>query len=105
MIKYVCDRCSAMLEDSRVRYTFRVELFAAYDLLNIRPEDVSPTRDLRKEIERLIRKLEKEDPERLSDEVYYGIELDVCPKCRAELYEEIKARYEPLRPKHPDRPE
>ena len=99
MIKYVCDRCSAMLEDSRVRYTFRVELFAAYDLLQIGEEDVSPSRNIRKEIASLISKLEKEDPEKLTDEVYYGIELDLCPKCRQELYEEMKSRFGPLRSK------
>ena len=47
MIKYLCDRCSAMIEDSRTRYTFRIELFAAYDVLKLTGEDLAPDRDIR----------------------------------------------------------
>lgn len=90
MIKYVCDRCSAMIEDSKARYSLRVELFAAYDILKLTGEDLSPDRDLRHEIALLIRQLEKEDPKRLTDQVYYVLEKDLCPRCRDEVQEEIE---------------
>ena len=82
-----------MMEDSRVRYTLRVELFAAYDILKITGKDLSPDRDLRQEIDDLIKRLEKEDPQKLTDEVYFRLEQDLCPKCRAIVFEEIKKRY------------
>ncbi len=93
MIKYVCDRCSAMIEEDRLRYTFRIELFAAYDIMKIRPKDVRPDRDIMKEIDDLIRKLENEDPEKLTEDVYYRIEQDLCPKCRRIVLAEIKGKY------------
>jgi hypothetical protein len=91
MIKYVCDRCSAMIEDSRSRYTLRVDLFAAYDILKLTGEDLSPDRDLRHEMALLIRQLEQEDPKKLTDQVYFGIEKDLCPRCRDEVQKEIEA--------------
>lgn len=90
MIKYLCDRCSAMIEDSRTRYTFRIELFAAYDVLKLTGEDLAPDRDIRAEITRLIRELEKEDPKKLTDQVYFGLEKDLCPKCRDEVQKGIE---------------
>jgi hypothetical protein len=82
-----------MLEDSRVRYTFRVELFAAYDILKIGRKELPPDRDLKQEIAKLIRELEQQDPEKLTDEVYYSVQLDLCPRCRQEIYEEMKSRF------------
>lgn len=97
MIRYVCDHCSAMVEETRVRYTFRVEFFAAYDGLEIAPGDLKPDRNIRGEIEELLRQLESEDPEKLMDEVYFKVELDLCPKCRKQLYGEMKGRFAHLR--------
>jgi hypothetical protein len=80
-----------MIEDSRTRYTLRVELFAAYDILKLSGEDLSPDRDLRQEIALLIRQLEKEDPKKLTDQVYFGLQKDLCPRCRDEVQKEIEA--------------
>ena len=82
-----------MIEEDRLRYTFRIELFAAYDILKIQPKDVGSDRDIMKEIDDLIRKLENEDPEKLTEDVYYRIEQDLCPRCRREILAEIKERY------------
>jgi len=90
MIKFVCDRCSAMIEDWRTRYTLRVELFAAYDILKLTGDEVTPERDLRHEIVRLIRQLEKEDPKKLTDQVYFSLIKDLCPRCRDEVQKELE---------------
>jgi len=79
-----------MIEDSRARYALRVDLFAAYDMLKLEAKDLSPERDLRKEIADLVRRLEKEDPKKLTDQVYFGLRKDLCARCRDEVQKEIE---------------
>jgi len=90
MIKFVCDRCSAMIEDSRTRYALQMDLFAAYDILKLGVKELDPERDLRREIADLVHRLEKEDPKRLTDQIHFGVRKDLCARCRDEVQKEIE---------------
>lgn len=90
MIKYICDRCNAMLEKERIRYQLRIELFAAFDGLEFSEKDLRAGRDTKKEIADLIRRLEDMDPRQLEDQVHVKFEYDLCQKCRDEVYRQYK---------------
>ena len=92
MIKYLCDRCSALIEQSRARFTLRVELFAAYEGLEIRSAEELKSRDIRAEIEQLLNKMQGMDPQQLEREVYARYEFDLCKECRDQLLEQFEAR-------------
>lgn len=91
MIKYLCDRCSALIEQSRARFALRVELFAAYDGLEIRSADELKQRDIRAEIAQLLSEMKGMDPKQLEREVYARYEFDLCKACRDELLQRFEA--------------
>lgn len=95
MIKYVCDRCSALIEEPHARFSLRIELFTAYDGMEIRSDAELKQRDIRAEIEQLIKKLEKMDPKRLEQEVYSRYEFDLCRNCRDQMLQRLEARQLP----------
>lgn len=77
----VCDRCGGtLLLDSDVRYRARIEVFAAYDPLEISSSELG--RDLEGEMQSLIHQMEKMDPEVLQDQVHRQFEFDLCPPCQ-----------------------
>jgi len=92
MIKYLCDRCSALIEQSRARFTLRVELFTAYDGLEIRSSEELNSRDIRAEIQQLIKEMQGMDPKQLEREVYARYEFDLCKECRDQLLEQFESR-------------
>lgn len=95
MIKYLCDRCSAMIELNRARFVLRIELFAAYDGLEIRSVQELQERDIRSEIQQLLKKLESMDSKQLEREVYSRYEFDLCKNCRDLLLQRLEARQVP----------
>ncbi len=90
MIKYICDRCSALMEKDRLRYQVRLEIFAAYDGLEFKEADRRSSQDIRKEIEDLIKQMEDMDEQELQDQVHVKFEYDLCQKCRDEIYAQHK---------------
>ena len=92
MIKYLCDRCSALIEDSRARFSLRVELFAAYDGLEIRSDEDLHNRDIRAEIEQLLDQIKDSDPARLTREVYARYDFDLCKTCRDHWLQQLEDR-------------
>ncbi len=92
MIKYLCDRCSALIDQPRARFCLRIELFTAYDGLDLRAEGDLEKRDIRSEIDQLLKKMEKMDPKQLERDVYARYEFDLCKKCRDALFERLEAR-------------
>lgn len=90
MIKYVCDRCQALMEKDRLRYQLRIELFAAYDGLEIKESDLRRRDDIKREIEDLLKQMEDMDEQELQDQVHVKFEYDLCQKCRDEIYERHK---------------
>ena len=76
-----CDLCGDnLLIDSDVRYRVKIEVFAAYDPLEITKGDLQ--RDLKKEMKDLISDMESTDPRELQDQVYRKFEYDLCPYCQ-----------------------
>ena len=83
---FTCDRCNGtLLLDSDVRYVVRIEIFAAYDPMEIAPSDLN--RDCRAEMGDLIARMETMDPEELQDQVHRHFQFDLCPTCQREYLE------------------
>lgn len=78
-----CDGCGEpLLVDSNVRYVVKIEVYAAYDPLEITEEDLGAD-DLHA-WERLIKDVEGADPEELKSEIHMTLRYDLCPVCRRE---------------------
>jgi hypothetical protein len=76
-----CDLCGGnLLVDADVRYVVRIDVFAAYDPLEITAGDLSG--DLEGEVARLLRDCEGHDAEELQDQVHRRFEFDCCPPCQ-----------------------
>ncbi len=84
-----------MIEQKKARYALRVELFAAFDGLDIQSEQELKKRNFKAEIEKLIQELEGRDPKAVEREVYARYEFDLCRKCRNELIEKFENRQLP----------
>ena len=81
-MKLACDRCGkTLLLDEDVRYKARIEVYAAYDPMELTTDDL--TADHEAEMRRLLRRLESQDPEAVQDTVYRKMEFDLCPACQA----------------------
>ena len=90
MIQYLCDSCGKEIRQIHARFTLKMELFAARDNLYFTEADLQ--KDLRAELEKLIRQMEQMDPDQLTDEVYVRYEFDVCSECRKQLYKQLQQR-------------
>ncbi|MDX9753885.1 MAG: hypothetical protein RBU29_07990 [bacterium] len=88
-IKFICDMCGSMIEIGRARYTFRGELFCAYDGGTFDECEGMRQADFQKELEHLIRLAEQKPEKELADEVYYQFNLDLCSVCRKKVYETL----------------
>ncbi|HUV38768.1 MAG TPA: hypothetical protein VMY39_04100 [Planctomycetota bacterium] len=81
MADFCCDMCGKpLLVDSDVRYVARIEVFAAYDPMELTADDLA--RDHLKEIRELVQRLAARDPQALEDEVYKQFTFDLCPTCQ-----------------------
>jgi hypothetical protein len=77
----ICDRCGAtLLVDADVRYQVKIEVYAAYDPLEITPADLQ--RDLESEMAAALEAAEALDPQTLENQVYKRFEFDLCPDCQ-----------------------
>ena len=76
-----CDGCgTGLLIDADVRYLVKIEVYAAYDPMEITRQDL--VRDQHRDMARLIREMEGMDPQALEDQVYRQFQFDLCPKCQ-----------------------
>ena len=76
-----CDLCGKpLLATEPVRYEVRIEVRAAYDPLEITPDDLA--QDHRPEIRALLRRLEGIDPREIEDSVYKELHFDLCMACQ-----------------------
>ncbi len=82
MIHFTCDMCGkTLLADEDTRYVVRIEVYAAYDPMEIGPDDLDE--DHADEIHDLLEKMEDMDPDALQDQVYKTFRFDLCPVCHA----------------------
>lgn len=80
MLHFTCDICGKeLLVDEDLRYVAKVELFAAYDPLEITEEDLED--DHMEEVSKLIEETEEFDAQELQDQVYKSFRFDLCPDC------------------------
>ena len=90
MIQYLCDRCGQEIPQTQTRFSLKMELFASKENLYFSESDLQ--KDLRAEMNELIRQMEQMDSEQLNDEVYVKYEFDVCGSCRKQLYFQFRQR-------------
>jgi hypothetical protein len=88
-----CDGCGdSLLIEEDVRYVVKIEVFAAYDPLEITRSDLEKAG--RAEMERLLEAMAGMDPKELEDGVYRKFQFDLCGKCQR-LYLRDPLRFRP----------
>jgi len=91
MADFCCDMCGKpLLVDSDVRYVARIEVFAAYDPMELTAADLE--RDHLKEIRKLAQELSQAEPQELEDQVYKSFLFDLCPACQKKYLKNPLAR-------------
>ena len=81
MMKLACDLCGkTLLLDEDVRYIVNIEVFAAYDPMELTEEDLE--KDLDKELRELVERMKHMDPEKAQDSVHRRFRFDLCPACQ-----------------------
>jgi len=80
MITHICDRCGRPIEKGQLRYTAKIEVFAAADPLEITLDDL--LRDSRREMDALLEQCEHLTEEQLMRDVYVKFEFDLCHFCQ-----------------------
>lgn len=86
MVMIICDRCGQLMDKGQLRYIAKIQVFAAYDPLEISFEDLQ--KDTRAEIRKLLSQMEGRSEEELMKEVFTAFEFDLCPKCQREYVRE-----------------
>ncbi|MBM4019423.1 MAG: hypothetical protein FJ288_14060 [Planctomycetes bacterium] len=82
MIHYTCDLCGRTLRaDQDTRYEVKVEVYAAYDPMEVTSDDLG--KDPAGEIEDLLGQMKDMDAEELEGQVYKSFRYDLCPECQA----------------------
>jgi len=82
MIHFTCDLCGkALLADEDTRYIAKIEVYAAYDPMEIAGDDLE--KDHEDEMQSLLDEMADMDAEELEGQVYQSFRFDLCPKCRA----------------------
>jgi len=81
MLHFTCDMCGKdLLVSEEVRYVVKMEVYAAYDPMEITEEDLE--KDHMEEISQLIEEMEDMDPQELEEGVYKSFRFDLCPSCQ-----------------------
>ena len=72
--------CGARIERNELRYVLKMNIFAAYDTLEIELSDLE--KDYEDEISKLIEKIEDMDPKQLEEDVFKQFNFDLCRRCQ-----------------------
>ena len=76
-----CDMCdNELLIDEDVRYITEIQVYAAYDPMEITASDLK--KDFRSAISELIKKLKNVSPQKAQNSVYKAFSFDLCCKCQ-----------------------
>lgn len=82
MGEFWCDRCGkGLLLEEDVRYVADLEVFAAYDTMELTAKDIEGM-DHEAEIQRLIELLKQSKPTDLQDQVHRHWRVDLCLSCQ-----------------------
>jgi hypothetical protein len=80
MTTRLCDRCGQLIDEKALRYIAKIQVYAAYDPLNIDFGDA--TRDRSKEIQAVLKSCEGLSEEELMRDVYVEFQFDLCRACQ-----------------------
>jgi hypothetical protein len=86
MVTYICDRCGQTMDRGRLRYVAKIQVYAAYDPLEISFDDLH--KDTKAEIQKLLKQMEGKTEEELMREVYLSFEFDLCPACQKQYIQD-----------------
>lgn len=78
-----CDRCGKSIGKKAVRYIAKIQVYAAYDPLEITGKDLR--RDHTKDIQKILKQCETMTEEELMSGVYVDFEFNLCRSCQ-EIY-------------------
>jgi len=82
MIHFTCDMCGkTLLAEEDTRYVVKVEVYAAYDPLEVTEKDLEADRS--DEVQELLDEMADMDAEDLEDQVFKTFRFDLCPECHA----------------------
>jgi hypothetical protein len=82
----LCDRCGQLIEEGALRYVAKIQVFAAYDPLNVDFADM--TRDYTNEIKEILKRCEDLSEEELMQDVYVDFQFDLCRACQRSYIKE-----------------
>lgn len=80
MITRICDKCGQPIEEGALRYVAKIQVYAAYDPLNITFEDLA--QDHTEEIKKIAEQCRELTEEELMRDVYVEFTFDLCPTCQ-----------------------
>ncbi len=80
MTPRLCDRCGQPIPPDRLRYIAKIQVYAAYDPLEITFDDL--TRDHRHEINTLLEQCEGVSEEELMRGVFVEFKYNLCAACQ-----------------------
>ncbi len=77
-----CDSCGEpLLVEGNVRYVAKIEVYAAYDPLEITEQDFEEATE--ENMAHLIDQMRESSEKELQDQVYQSFHFDLCPRCRS----------------------
>jgi hypothetical protein len=82
----LCDRCGQLIEEGALRYIAKIQVYAAYDPLNVDFADM--TRDYTNEIKEILKRCEDLSEEELMQDVYVDFQFDLCRACQRSYIKE-----------------
>ena len=80
MIHFTCDRCKRVIDsEQELRYIVKMEIEAVMD--PIHDDEPQDDRDHLHEIEEILERLDLNDDDAISDDIYHKRRYDLCPTC------------------------
>ncbi len=83
-----CKGCGRELTAGDLRYVTKVDIYAAYDQMEIGPQDMEM--DHSEEIRQLLYRIKDEDPKQMSDDVYVRFIFDLCKQCKEDFSKRLE---------------
>lgn len=81
MIHYSCDRCGCSIDSEDLRYVVRMEVQATMEPIDLIEVDAEPDRDHLLELEELLERMDDEQCNLISEDVYQQRRYDLCCGC------------------------
>lgn len=99
MIRYSCDLCGKVLADDSLRYTVRIEVYAAAEQEQVDPDVLAKPE---KVIQQMLDKAEQMSVKEIEDGNYRIFRFDLCPQCQGKYLADPLGQTVQLRKSHND---